>query len=195
MCCCRRSCLDCSLASAGNICWAKPNHGLFHCQQPVANFFPPASACAPARVRRIARATTSQTRASHSMRALATSRMQATTRPAACMTQHAACATQAANHASPHAHACIATRRAHAPSCMRGANVCASHKSECAKNARTFFATRIHFRIACARFAPGKTRNPRRFRRGFRMPSAGNQAVSGLRLPAVPRSRQAPAVR
>jgi hypothetical protein len=29
----------CSLASAGNVCWAKPNHGFFHCQQPVAIFF------------------------------------------------------------------------------------------------------------------------------------------------------------
>lgn len=37
--CCRLSRCACSLASAGNVCWAKPNHGFFHCQQPVAIFF------------------------------------------------------------------------------------------------------------------------------------------------------------
>lgn len=29
----------CSLASAGNVCWAKPNHGFSECQQPHAIFF------------------------------------------------------------------------------------------------------------------------------------------------------------
>lgn len=31
--------LVCSLASAGNVCLAKPNHGFFECQQPDAKFF------------------------------------------------------------------------------------------------------------------------------------------------------------
>lgn len=29
----------CSLASAGNVCWAKPNHAFFKCQQSFAKFF------------------------------------------------------------------------------------------------------------------------------------------------------------
>ena len=39
--CCALSRLLISLASAGCVCWAKPNHGFFHCQQPDAIFFPP----------------------------------------------------------------------------------------------------------------------------------------------------------
>ena len=47
--CCGRRCVSCgrlsrfvlSLASAGNVCWAKPNHGFFGCQQPDAKKFPP----------------------------------------------------------------------------------------------------------------------------------------------------------
>ena len=45
--CCWRRCVRrcwlsrrvCSLASAGNVCWAKPNHGFFECQQLRAKFF------------------------------------------------------------------------------------------------------------------------------------------------------------
>jgi len=37
--CCVLSCCSYSLASAGNVCWAKPNHGFFSCQQPGATFF------------------------------------------------------------------------------------------------------------------------------------------------------------
>ena len=45
--CCGRRCVCCgrlsrfvlSLASAGNVCWAKPNHGFFNCQHPVAIIF------------------------------------------------------------------------------------------------------------------------------------------------------------
>ena len=37
--CCVLSCCSYSLASAGNVCWAKPNHGFFSCQQPGAIFF------------------------------------------------------------------------------------------------------------------------------------------------------------
>lgn len=40
--CCVLSCCSYSLASAGNVCWAKPNHGFFHCQQPRVVFFPSA---------------------------------------------------------------------------------------------------------------------------------------------------------
>ena len=43
----------CSLASAGNVCWAKPNHAFFRCQQSFAKFFPSALA-ATARGARIA---------------------------------------------------------------------------------------------------------------------------------------------
>lgn len=42
--CCVLSCCSYSLASAGNVCWAKPNHGFFHCQQPRAVFFRPRTA-------------------------------------------------------------------------------------------------------------------------------------------------------
>ena len=37
--CCRRSRFVLSLASVGNVCWAKPNHGFFNCQQPDAKKF------------------------------------------------------------------------------------------------------------------------------------------------------------
>ena len=37
--CCLLSRRACSLSSAGNVCWAKPNHGFFHCQQPLQKFF------------------------------------------------------------------------------------------------------------------------------------------------------------
>ena len=37
--CCRLSRCVCSLSSAGNVCWAKPNHAFFNCQQPVDVFF------------------------------------------------------------------------------------------------------------------------------------------------------------
>lgn len=35
--CCSMSLFSISLASAGNLCWAKPNHGFCGCQQSVAN--------------------------------------------------------------------------------------------------------------------------------------------------------------
>ena len=37
--CCLLSRRACSLSSAGNVCWAKPNHGFFNCQQPDAKKF------------------------------------------------------------------------------------------------------------------------------------------------------------
>lgn len=37
--CCRLSRCVCSLSSAGSVCWAKPNHAFFNCQQPDAVFF------------------------------------------------------------------------------------------------------------------------------------------------------------
>ena len=37
--CCRRSRFVLSLASVGDVCWAKPNHGFFNCQQPDAKKF------------------------------------------------------------------------------------------------------------------------------------------------------------
>ena len=48
VCCCGRRCVSCcrrsrfvlSLASVGNVCWAKPNHGFFGCQQPDAKKTP-----------------------------------------------------------------------------------------------------------------------------------------------------------
>lgn len=42
--CCALSWLSISLASAGNLCWAKPNHGFFSCQQPAPIFFGAAAA-------------------------------------------------------------------------------------------------------------------------------------------------------
>ena len=39
MLCCRLSRCVCSLASAGCVCWAKPKHAFFNCQQPEKLFF------------------------------------------------------------------------------------------------------------------------------------------------------------
>ena len=50
--CCALSRLLISLASAGCVCWAKPNHGFFHCQQPDAIFFPSRPGAIPRRRRR-----------------------------------------------------------------------------------------------------------------------------------------------
>lgn len=60
----------CSLASAGNVCWAKPNHAFFRCQQSFAKFFSgaqPAQSCSTAMMvaRRVPRSRDGRTHAMH----------------------------------------------------------------------------------------------------------------------------------
>lgn len=64
------------------------------------------------------------------------------------------------------------------------------------KSARTFLAQCARARRNAHVFASPKTKNPQRFRRGFRSRDAGFEpCVSDLRFPAVRRSRPVPAVR
>ena len=191
--CCRLSRCACSLASAGNVCWAKPNHGFFHCQQPVAIFF---HAC-----RRHARgdARTHDPRASiasprrcvvidASMRC-----MQAMARLAA----HVVATRTASPHACAHARnasACaLANDAARARSDERPAAI-SRRTSPFARKLRRIFPRHAPGDAACARFADAGNEEPATSPsrvRGRRMAAR----ISGLRLPATLRSRPDRSVR
>ena len=178
--CCRLSRCACSLASAGNVCWAKPNHGFFNCQHPVAIIF------RDTRMALVNDALAQQRRRPHLTHA------QPRASPCANASMHAR-----AKYAAFSAHLrdavpslSLRTNRSRAKRCL-----CALHKPVCAK-------LREHFRASKAidappsRFSlPRKTKDPRRFHRGSRHGVRLDARVSGLRLPAAPRRRPGRATR
>lgn len=141
MSCCRLSRCVCSLSSAGGVCWAKPNHAFFNCQQPVDVFF---RARAPLPRQRCAPMT-------REYQASLASRNQAIT----CnRVEHEHWrGLQRCTHACVECVVQFPTRRvdgkrmhfARLENFWRASMqrcVCASHKSVCAKTARTFSGTR-----------------------------------------------------
>ena len=191
--CCRLSRCACSLASAGNVCWAKPNHGFFHCQQPVAIFF-------DARTRGVAG--DSRMRMRHASIAFAGERididgpmrcMQAMARLAA----HVVATRTASPHACAHARnasACaLANDAARARSDERPAAI-SRRTSPFARKLRRIFPRHAPGDAACARFADAGNEEPATSPsrvRGRRMAAR----ISGLRLPATLRSRPDRSVR
>ena len=177
----------CSLASAGNVCLAKPNHAFFNCQQAGTFFF---------RGRRPAR------------RLVRASRQPAR-RPMIISCTHARTSLHATRkhwrgfqhraRKTPDAETCDVHARQRAR-CTRGkcmnlgiamvfrGRICASHKPVCAKTARTFFASAdaaALIRDHCGMKKPATFPS--------RVGGRDARSVSGLRLPAVRRSRPGPA--
>ena len=185
--CCRLSRCACSLASAGNVCWAKPNHGFFHCQQPVAIFF---RDCRRGLRIHACRSASSASRARIGCMCnddASMGCMQAMARLAACM--------HATRHRRKRCRSMRATRMrmqredALRDSCGWNPQPSISRRtSRFAQKLRGLFA-----RLACAdarlaRFNDArKTKNPRCRHRGFRCSSATR--LSGLRLPATRHTR------
>lgn len=191
--CCRLSRCACSLASAGNVCWAKPNHGFFHCQQPVAIFF---HAC-----RRHARgdARTHDPRASiasprrcvvidASMRCMqAMARVAARTRATSTST-----ATTPTSRRDASARACANAFRSNQPTNPRPS--ISRRTSRFARKLRRIFSRFARVDAACARFADSENEEPATS--PSRVPGRSmSTRISGLRLPATRRRRPARAGR
>jgi len=123
-----------SLASAGNVCWAKPNHAFFGCQQSFAKFF---FGALPTRARDVPIAASID--ASHACDARMHARRASPARKHWRGLQHSADA-RARCIDDLHSASTTRARDAH----RRCAFVCrrppdfASHKRVCAKTARTF---------------------------------------------------------
>ena len=179
----------CSLSSAVFVCWTKPNHAFFTCQQSCAMFF---CACVRALPETCAQA------AAHRLSALASLQRAIARSMAACKQQ---CGFQSI----------IAAR---APLCLIAqGNACAAHVdiTHSAQRAPTTARIRAGFRVAqvglrehCAkkirararcdaRMRRAKRKNPRRAGRGFRH-SRALRRITRLRR-AAPRSRRGRAVR
>ena len=183
----------CSLASAGNVCWAKPNHGFFHCQQPVAIFFRACRRGVPVDMHRCAsdalhRRIGCNRNDDASMRC-----MQAMARLAA----HVVATRTASPHACAHARnasACaLANDAARARSDERPAAI-SRRTSPFARKLRRIFPRHAPGDAACARFADAGNEEPATSPsrvRGRRMAAR----ISGLRLPATLRSRPDRSVR
>ena len=163
----------CSPCSAGNVCWAKPNHAFFKCQQSFAKFFHAAPA----------------TRAAHAADAPAMHACKATAR---CMPtteqsparkhwrglqrydqgKHAA-RTGSVGRRAPRLHD-VRCQRTHAASPTPDF---ASHKRVCAKSARTF-----SHRWTAAMPRIGCRRRPRHSVRGTRRRQEKTRGVSAAGL-------------
>ena len=183
--CCRLSRCACSLASAGNVCWAKPNHGFFHCQQPVAIFFRArrrhvrvdarrrdqvASIASPHRCL----ATDASMRCMQAMARLA-ARVRATSTAIAMPSMHG---WDASTRARANAFRCNQQRNPLPPISRR--------TSRFARKLRRIFSRFAPDDAACMRFAETENEEPATSPsrvRGRPM----SPRLSGLRLPAVPR--------
>ena len=182
----------------GTSAWAKPNHGFSDCQQPVAIFFRGAFASVATRRGATARAR----RSTHARRMRAPARMRACKckntgkkavfakrRIRGRMRSHriARCRPTAREHSDKHAAARATPRERR--------RLCASHKPVCAKLRELFSRDARRRRIARGRSRLPETKNPRCSPRVRVTHAAVENRVSGLRLPAVRRSRPDPAVR
>lgn len=138
---CRLLRFVCSLASAGNVCLAKPNHAFFNCQHSCRIFFGVAR-------RRIA------THA-HRWGADIRQRLLRASALRRAMALHASTDAACGNTCTQRSNAaCVASLAMKHAECTHGTSfeqlgttamrtcVCASHKPDCAKTARTFFAMR-----------------------------------------------------
>ena len=178
-----------SLASAGNVCWAKPNHGFFHCQQPVAIFFRTCPHGVRDDAHRCAfdaahRCIVCNRNGDASMRC-----MQAMMRAAAVPTAQMA----TSRHARMHAPDAAATTCANSASRMRDGERLAGisrRTSAFARKLRRVFARLASAEVVGARFPITKNEEPATSpsRVPARRPAA---RISGLRLPATRRSRLA----
>ena len=191
--CCRLSRCACSLASAGNVCWAKPNHGFFHCQQPVAIFLRACRRGVPVDMHRCAsdalhRRIGCNRNDDASMRC-----MQAMARLAA----HVVATRTASPHACAHARnasACaLANDAARARSDERPAAI-SRRTSPFARKLRRIFPRHAPGDAACARFADAGNEEPATS--PSRVPGRSmSTRISGLRLPATRRRHPARAGR
>ena len=186
--CCRLSRCACSLASAGNVCWAKPNHGFFHCQQPVAIFFHAwlrdvhgdartrdrrasiAPACRCVVVDASMRCMQAMARVAARTRATSTSIK--TTSMSRCNASARACANAFRSNQQANARSPISRRT-----------------SRFARKLRRIFSRFAHPDTACARFADCENEEP------ATSPSRVHgrhvqERISGLRLPATRRRRR-----
>ena len=189
----------CSPCSAGNVCWAKPNHAFFKCQQSFAKFF---HAARTARTVDGPCASSMDTRSATMWCVTMTERSPAREYWRGLQRyshrMHAARAGGAA-HRAPRPHDAD-RQRTHAAS---PASDFASHKRVCAKSARTFSRRRT---VAMPRIRAGGRRLAASTvpGAGKKKPAAfpprvfGNIAcgrLSGLRFPAARRTRPDPAAR
>ena len=186
--CCRLSRCACSLASAGNVCWAKPNHGFFHCQQPVAIFFRACRRGVPVDMHRCAsdalhRRIGCNRNDDASMRCMqAMARVAARTRATSTST-----ATTSTSRRDASARACANAFRSN-----QGRNPrppISRRTSRFARKLRRIFPRRARADAACARFVDAGNEEPATSPsrvRGRRMAAR----ISGLRLPATRRRRR-----
>ena len=199
----------CSPCSAGNVCWAKPNHAFFKCQQSFAKFFHAASANA---ARTTAFTPHARMTCRCALRRRAPHRCHARKQWRGLQRFHATRARRHGCHRNAHGTRARHIHRQPAHRCDSIQDF-ASHKRVCAKTARTFRGVR-----ACAQRSQRTWRrrahlgawprprdgrragrgclarkNPRRFRRGFRV--ADESAISDRRFPAARHSRPGPAAR
>ena len=165
--CCRLSRCIRSLASAGNVCWAKPNHGFFNCQQPVANYFRRALAVRSKHVHAMPRRRTPEAR-THACKTTfvipACKQWRGLQRFFRCSDAHQREILRTRCACARRPRAAIDAADANANGAMR-LRVAQARLRE---SARTFFAL-CGCRKRCSRIsARRKTKNPRRCRRGFR---------------------------
>ncbi len=185
--CCRLSRCACSLASAGNVCWAKPNHGFFHCQQPVAIFFHAGVRAARDRIGMHDRYAPISPPCERIVGDASMRCMQAMARLAACMRASSPSIAMASLHARddsvPASTNAVRGRRGRnpRPSISR-------RTSRFARKLRGIFSLPRACRRACARFAGAGNEEPATSParvRGRPM----RERISGPRLPAVRRRR------
>ena len=192
----------CSRASAGNVCWAKPNHAFFRCQQSFAKFFFDAPitrariACiaASAGTQRM-RVMTRPTRSASPARKQRRGPQHSDAIRTQCDAPHSR---KTSSHANDARHRCASADRR--PSHF------ASHKCVCAKTARTFpRASRLHERsrtparhAGCVQAGWSTTHAGKEKPAAFplRVPDrSGAEAISVLRFPAVRRRHRDRATR
>lgn len=178
----------------GTSAWAKPNHGFSDCQQPVANFF--RGAGAPGATRIVA---TTRTRcAVHARRhAHACGQMQkrwekrdfpdASLSP---MNLRASRRGTPTTHAGAHGQARLAS-----PGSARAASPLRVAQARLRKTARTFPRGADDRRTARASCCAPENEEPAAFAAGSDDACRPTRRISGLRLPAVRRSRPGRAVR
>ena len=186
--CCRLSRCACSLASAGNVCWAKPNHGFFHCQQPVAIFFHAwlrdVHGDARTRDRRASIAPACRcVVVDASMRCMqAMARVAARTRATSTST-----ATTSTSRRDASARACANAFRSNQRANPRPP--ISRRTSRFARKLRRIFSRFAHPDTACARFADCENEEPATSPSRVRGRHV-QERISGLRLPATRRRRR-----
>ncbi len=172
----------CSLASAGNVCWAKPNHAFFRCQQSFAKFFSAALA-ATARDGRIVARRSSQH--AHHMHTRMRSRSPACKQQRGLQRFDAKQKQFDADHCAA-CPACRDDRRRRGERHREAAPDFAPHKCVCAKTARTFSQPSLFARVRAGIEAHAKEAFRRRRRR---VEDARRASATGMKKPATFPSR------